>query len=211
MTPKFFYFDMGNVLLNFSHERACRQIAEVFRAAGGACEAGEVRQFVFESDLEDLYETGRVTAAEFHERLCERFGARPALADVERAAGEIFEVNAAIKPIVAALLHTRRRLGVLSNTNEVHWRIVTDGRYGLMRDAFSMHALSFEIGAMKPDAAIFERAAELAGVAPREIFYVDDIPGHVAAARKVGFDAVQYTTAAALAEELRGRGVGINL
>lgn len=211
MTPKFFYFDMGNVLLNFSHERACRQIAELFRAAGGTCQADDVRTFVFESDLEDQSETGRVTTAELYERLCRQFGARPALGEVERAAGEIFEVNATIKPIVAALLHTRRRLGVLSNTNEVHWRTVTDGRYGLLRDAFSVYALSFEIGAMKPDATIFVRAAELAGVAPREIFYVDDIPGHVAAARQVGFDAVQYTTAAALAGELRQRGVGMNL
>ena len=29
MPPKFIYFDLGNVLLNFSDERACRQMAAV--------------------------------------------------------------------------------------------------------------------------------------------------------------------------------------
>ena len=53
-------------------------------------------------------------------------------------------------------------------------------------------------------------AAEMAGCQPQEIFFADDIPGHVAGARAVGFDAVQFTSAAALAEDLRARGIQFN-
>ena len=70
--------------------------------------------------------------------------------------------------------------------------------------------MSFEIGALKPDAAIFCKAVELAGCRPEEVFYVDDIAGHVAGARAVGFDAVQYTTTLELVRELRNRGVEFN-
>ena len=41
-------------------------------------------------------------------------------------------------------------------------------------------------------------------------FYVDDIAGHVAGARSVGFDAVQYTSTDALVAQLRERGVAFN-
>lgn len=73
-----------------------------------------------------------------------------------------------------------------------------------------MYALSFEIGAAKPDAAIFCKAAELADCRPDEIFYADDIPGHVAGARAVGFDAVVYESPARIVEELRKRRVEFN-
>ena len=57
---------------------------------------------------------------------------------------------------------------------------------------------------------VFTRAAELAGVAPGDIFYCDDIAANVAAARRVGYDAVQYTDTAALVAEIRKRGVRFN-
>ena len=45
---------------------------------------------------------------------------------------------------------------------------------------------------------------------PQEIFYCDDLPANVAAARRVGFDAVQYTETPELVAELRSRGVRFN-
>ena len=74
-----------------------------------------------------------------------------------------------------------------------------------------MLALSFRLGTMKPRPEIFEKAAELAGVPPRDIFYTDDRPEHVAAARQAGYDAVQYTTTPELLTELRRRGIAMNV
>jgi FMN phosphatase YigB (HAD superfamily) len=102
------------------------------------------------------------------------------------------------------------RLGLLSNICELHWNYVSDGRFGLLRETFETVALSYQLKAMKPDAKIYLKAAELAGVAPQEIFYVDDIAGHVEGARAVGVDAVQYTTTPALVTELRRRGLEFN-
>ena len=67
--------------------------------------------------------------------------------------------------------------------------------------------MSFEIGAVKPDADIFRKAAQLAGCQPQEVFYTDDIPGHVAGTQSAGLDAVVYTSTPELVEELRKRGV----
>lgn len=99
-------------------------------------------------------------------------------------------------------------MGILSNTFHTHWEYCLS-HYRLLA-GFGVHALSYRMGLAKPDPAIFLAAAELAGVRPEEIFFVDDIAEHVTSARTVGFDAVQFTTTAALASELRARGVRFN-
>ena len=100
------------------------------------------------------------------------------------------------------------RLGVLSNTCAAHWNYCLP-RYTLLRK-FEVYALSFEIGAMKPDPTTYRAAADLAGAAPEEIFFTDDRPENVEAALAAGYDAVPFTTAARLADDLRRRGVEFN-
>ena len=41
--PKFLYFDLGRVLLHFSIERMCRQMADVAGIEPGAVRVGAVR------------------------------------------------------------------------------------------------------------------------------------------------------------------------
>jgi HAD superfamily hydrolase (TIGR01549 family) len=107
---------------------------------------------------------------------------------------------------VGQLYQTGYRLGILSNTCDGHWNYFLP-RYCVLRDFFSVYALSYEIGAMKPAAAIFSKAAEIAGCRPEEIFYTDDIPGNVDGARSAGIDAVVYRSTRELVTELRKRGV----
>ena len=111
---------------------------------------------------------------------------------------------------MAALDSAGYRLGILSNTCPSHWNWCATGRYTLIVRAFSVYALSYELGACKPSAEIFAGAAHLAGVKPQEIFFIDDVAGHVAGAKAAGFDAVQYTTTGQLVADLRGRGLEFN-
>jgi HAD superfamily hydrolase (TIGR01509 family) len=205
MAIEFIYFDLGNVLLNFDHERACQQIAEVAETT-----SERIREIVFDSGLEWQYEAGKISSREFYEAVCEALGSRPDYDRMARAGSDIFKINGPAKAVFGKLVANRRRVGVLSNTNEMHWSFVTSGRFTMIPEDFEVTALSYEIGAIKPDPKIFTAAAELAGVAPKEIFFTDDMPGHVEAACAAGFDAVQFTTATKLAEDLRQRGVRLN-
>ncbi|MCH8924440.1 MAG: HAD family phosphatase [Planctomycetes bacterium] len=204
MPPKFIYFDMGNVLLYFDHHRAARQMAEV----AGMTEA-EVWQIVFGGDLQGRFERGEMTPREFFDEFCGLSGKRPDFDALERAGSDIFWPNWSIFSLVIQLRSAGNRVGVLSNTSRSHWEYCV-GRYRLIETGFEQYALSFEIGAMKPDAAIYRAAAELAGVEPAEIFFTDDTAGHVAAARAAGFDAVQFIDTRKLVDELRQRGVKLN-
>ena len=205
MAVKFLYFDLGNVLLLFDQHKACRQMAEV---AGVSEET--VRNVIFETDLSRRYELGNVTSRDFYEEFCEKTGTRADYDALCLAGSAMFDVNVTARAVLAGVVAAGFRLGLLSNTNEMHWNYFTDGRYGMIPDAFEVCVLSFQVHAMKPDPAIYEKAAEMAGVEPKEIFYVDDIAGHVEAARAVGFDAVQYTTTPKLVDDLRERGVRFN-
>jgi len=112
-----------------------------------------------------------------------------------------------VAAIVARLELARQRLGILSNTNEAHWQFVSGGRFELLCHGWEQFALSFQLRALKPHAEVYRRAAELAAVEPAKIFFVDDRPENVAGALQAGFDAVPFTTAARLAEDLAQRGV----
>jgi FMN phosphatase YigB (HAD superfamily) len=202
--PKFLYFDLGKVLLDFSVEQMCAQVGV---AAG--IDPARVADAIYNGGLQAAYESGRISTHQFYDGFCARTGTRPEYADLLRAFSDIFTPKPAMWPLVARLARAGHRLGILSNTCEAHWEHCR-GRYALLREDFSVYALSFQVAAMKPAAAIFQRAAELAGCRPEEIFYTDDMPGHVAGAQAVGFDAVVFTSAEELAEELCRRGVRID-
>lgn len=204
MQPKFLYFDLGKVLVDFSHEQMLRQMGSV---AGIREEA--VRAALSGGGLMRQHEAGRVSSREFYEAFCTATGSRPSYGTLVAAAAEIFSLNLPMLPVVAQLREAGYAMGILSNTCEIHWQYCCR-QYRIVAEEFDTYALSFRVGALKPEAAIFRAAAELAGHRPEEIFFVDDLAEHVAGARAVGFDAVQYTTAAALAAELRQRGIQFN-
>ena len=204
MPPKFLYFDLGKVLVDFDVNQMFRQIGQV-----AGVDPARVEEVVFEDGLQGQYETGKISGPEFYEAFCQRTGTRPDYDALRRAGSEIFQLNLSILPVLTHLCHARCRLGILSNTCESHWEYCTHS-YRIIAELFTVPALSYQIGAAKPDAAIFHAAAELAGVPPQEIFYVDDYADHVAGAKAVGFDAVQYASTPQFVADLRARGIRFN-
>jgi len=203
MRPKFIYFDLGKVLVDFDVGRMYRQIGEVV-----GIDPARVREVLFDGGLQKEYELGEISDQEFYEAFLKAIATanRPDFYTLLRAASDIFELNVAMLPLVAHLERVGHRLGILSNTCRGHWEHCLR-RFRILAESFPVRALSYRIHAAKPDRAMFDAAAELAGVRPEEIFFTDDIAGHVAGARAAGFDAVQYTSPHELAAELRNRGI----
>jgi len=202
-TPKFIYFDLGNVLLFFSHELACENVAKLTGLT-----ADTVRQVVFDSGLAWGYEDGTQSEEEFHQRFCDATARKPQLKEFIYAYSDIFTLNEPMVGLVQRLSDDGARLGILSNTSPGHWHLVTDGRYPfLCTEFFEVFGLSFELGCLKPKPEIYVKAAKLAGVDPHEIFFTDDRQDHVVAAQSAGFDAVQFVDYGQLMGELKSRSV----
>jgi glucose-1-phosphatase len=206
MPPRFLYFDMGNVLLSFSHERMCSQMAAV---AGVDAEA--VRRVLFDEtpelrSLQWQFERGELDTEAVYEAFCNAIGSRPERAALYAAASDMFAELPESVALVRRLHAAGNRLGVLSNTNPVDFEFARE-RFSFLRDCFELAVVSYEAREMKPHRAIYEHAARIAGTAPHEVFFTDDREDNVVGAIEAGFDAVQFTSAAKLADDLRARGV----
>jgi putative hydrolase of the HAD superfamily len=181
-----------------------RQMAEV-----SGIRPEQVEAVVFASGLQRDYETGKISSRDFYEQYCRESGARPPFDGLLRAASEIFTLNHSMVGVAAWLQQSGWPLGILSNTCECHWDYCMK-QYPALSQIFSTRITSYQVGFAKPDAKIFEAAAERAGHPPEELFFVDDISGHVAGAKAAGIDAVQYTTTRKFVEDLRKRGLKFN-
>jgi HAD superfamily hydrolase (TIGR01509 family) len=204
----FLYFDMGNVLLFFSHERMAAQMAAVVGIA-----PQRAWQILFAGNLGIRHEEGRISEDEFFEEFC-RTASVPNIPAIDRtaleqAASDIFTLHVPLVAITGRLHAAGYRLGILSNTNRSHWRFVSS-RFSYLNTMFHVHAMSFDIHQMKPDPFIYGEAARLAGVQPGDVFFTDDRPENVAGARAAGFDAVLFTTPPDLLRQLQSRGITVN-
>ena len=205
--PSFLYFDLGNVLVSFCHDRMITQLAQV---AGSTQE--HVRRVLTSEDsprtsLQWGLEKGDLDEQDFHDRLAQGVGDTLPRSDAELAFNDIFDRIDASLELVTRLNSAGHRLGVLSNTNALHWSFLTDGRIPELNEAFELHVTSFAARAVKPDAEIYRHAAERAAVEPGEIFFTDDRADNVEGAREFGFDAVLFTSTAQLESDLQSRGI----
>lgn len=197
-----FLFDMGNVLVHFSHERMCRQIAEVCGVSTDV-----VRKSLLSEGLQWDFERGRMSEEDFLKLCCRDFQATktPSLEEFVHAASDIFTLNASLMPVLNALKRQGHRLVLISNTSVSHFEFVKRTFDVLAK--FDDFVLSFEVGALKPDREIYIAAAQKIGCLPEECLYTDDIQAYMEAGRDFGFQAEVFTTTEKFVDDLRKRGV----
>lgn len=85
----------------------------------------------------------------------------------------------------------QRRTGILSNSGpgaREHERL--HGFEEITDDIVYSH----EVGLVKPDPRIYALTAERLDVRPHEVLFLDDVEGHVSAARAAGWHAVLHTS-----------------
>ena len=109
-------------------------------------------------------------------------------------------------PSSIELVHRLRAAGygVHLGTNQEQYRAAymrTELGYD---DLFDVSCYSWELGAVKTEAAYFERAVAMIGAAPAEIVFVDDRLENVETARSAGLGAVHWTFTEGL-EQLESR------
>jgi len=206
MTPRFIYLDMGNVIVNFDRERAVRNVS----AACGAA-SDRVREVLAADSLSGALERGEIDWEAFHAEFSRRTGTRSDPSELALAYSDMFELSVGMIPVIAGLERARCRRGILSNTCGVHWEHLLARGFGVLPGTFEILAFSHELGVAKPDRAIFDRAQALAGVEPEAIFFSDDLPAHVDAARQAGWDAELFTGPVALVRSLEARGIDLGL
>ena len=195
-------FDMGNVLVHFSHELMCNQMAALCGKTGE-----EVRSLLIDSGLQWDFERGQLTEAEFHARFCDVTETNVAFHALRKAGSDIFQLNTPIVPVLDRLRELDIRLVLLSNTSVSHFEFIQE-RFDVL-DRFDDFVVSYRVGAIKPERAIFEAAISAIECKPGECFYTDDIAEYVSIGRQFGFQADVFTDVAALTGNFEHRGIAV--
>jgi putative hydrolase of the HAD superfamily len=191
---------MGNVLVHFSHETMCAQM-------GALCglSAADVWPLLLTGGLQWEFERGRLTEDEFFRKFQEEVNCRLDADALRHAACDIFHLNEPIVPILKALKSSGRRLVLLSNTCVSHFEFIQE-RFGVLQ-LFDDFVVSYRVGSIKPEPAIFEAALKAVRCEPAECFYTDDIAAYVNRARTFGLHAEVFTDADTLTAQLAELGV----
>lgn len=186
---EFVYFDLGNVLLSFDPLLACRNLANRFEIT-----VQQAQGAVYDSRLQNRFEQGEISAEQFALSLRQQLGRSEAAmptADVLEAISDMFTPIESMRGVLGKVRQSGCRVGLLSNTCHAHWDWITRQKYSVMDFSFEVTILSFQIGSMKPDDAIYQAAEQAARVPVDQILFLDDKQENIEAAINRDWKAVQ--------------------
>src|SRR6185295_3876632 len=165
--PSIVVFDLGKVLVDFDYSIAAKKIA-----AKTQLPWAKVKEHFDHSPLLYRYETGLMTRQEFYDEACRATSFSGTLDDFSGYFADIFWEIPAMIEAHAALRNRGIPTYIFSNTNDL---AVTHIRRNFPFFAnFDGHILSYEVGAMKPDAKIYEALEKMSGKRGADILYLDD-------------------------------------
>ncbi len=191
-------FDLGRVLIDLDFDAFPRLLGFERSHASPSVKSSIER-------LAIQYETGKITTEQFFNSLDEILHHKFRREELLSAWNAIIgEENSAIAPIVDAV-QLRYRTAILSNTSPTHFQKALDTSPILRK--FSKHYLSYEIGAMKPELAVYRHVIENLNVDPSTILFIDDISENIIAAQRCGMVGILFTDPLRLRGELESRSI----
>lgn len=194
-------FDFGGVVSAFDINIFLRRIEPYSALRFDALRSGVYPEAARQARL---YETGLIDSMEFYRRITGIARLEMPVEEFTRAYCDIFSPIPSTLELICAL-KPHYRLALLSNTSEWHFE------YGIkpveVFPLFETVTLSYVVGAMKPDRAMYDDAIRKLGLPAASCVYIDDLPENVAAAEDTGMAAVHYTTHGEVTAALRRFGL----
>lgn len=196
---KTLFFDIGGVIIFFSHQKMCQQMADLLEMP-----FHQVYDFLLHPDICYNYELGHISSEELHQRV-NQLGGKPChYLDFLQALSHIFEPNQLIFPLIEELKQQKIQLALLSNTCEPHYNYLVS-HYPIFQ-LFDFRILSHEVHLRKPDPKIYQRALWQAKTTEENSFYIDDVEANVLAAQKLKIPCQVYHSVDKLKTTLKDYG-----
>lgn len=191
-------FDLGQVIVTFDHMDLCRRASEC-----SPHPPEEVFERMFGSGLVFRFETGALSPEDFYREASTLLGMHITLERFKLLWNAIFTLNIETAAIIERLAHVKRVL--LSNTNCWHFEYCR-AHYPVL-GRFDACVLSCEVGACKPERAIFDAALARAETPAQQCLFIDDIELYTETARNMGIRSHTFTSAGRLETFLSGLGL----
>ena len=186
----FVYFDLGNILVSFDPKVACQNVSDLFQVPIERAQA-----VVYDSGLEVQYELGKLSDEEIFSAVKKELGVdaydETTQSQFLQSIADMFQPIESMPGVIDQVRSTGHQVGILSNTCPAHWHWIRDRTWPVASIEFDQVILSYEVGAMKPDPAIYAAAEQAAGLDAGQIVFIDDREENVAAAQSRGWNAAQ--------------------
>jgi putative hydrolase of the HAD superfamily len=183
---KIVVFDLGKVLVDFDYSLAGQRIAAQSRVG-----PAEVQAYLDHSPLLYRYETGLMTRREFFEAVRRYTGFTGDLVTFGNFFADIFTEMPAMTALHAALRRNEVATYIFSNTNDLAIEHIR--RAFPFFANFDGYIFSYEIGAMKPTAKIYEALEAMSGKRGADIVYLDDREENIVAGAARGWQTILQT------------------
>jgi len=190
-------FDFGQVIGFFDHGRAMEKLTPFTDMS-----KQDMLAAIFGTELEDQFESARISEREFVCQLRELCRLQCDDATITGSVADIFWPNEELCALIPQLAK-RYHLVLGSNTNAIHARHFQRMFASTLRH-FDALIMSHEIGARKPKAAFFQHIIRVAQCSPERCLFIDDLHANVAGAKACGLRGTVYTSVEKLLEQLDG-------
>ena len=193
-------FDLGDVVASWDPSP---RLAEYARRSGLSTD--EVRRRLALGGFWEETDRGAYSTAGMHAQICERLGVAFTRDELLALQAMAFRIRPEVLRI-AEEVAARSRVGMLTN-NAPLLREATPKHFPELERIFAPILYSFQFGHTKPARALFDAVTKSLDLEPGEIVFIDDQARHVEAASAVGWDALQFESAAQLRRALGERGL----
>jgi putative hydrolase of the HAD superfamily len=202
---KVILLDLGNVLIDFDYNISAQRIAHFCGKP-----PKEIAGLFFDSEITALFEAGKIAPPDFFAKLKEMLGLKLSYAAFTPIWNEIFFLSAKNRSVYSLVnnLKSRYRVVLISNIDILHYEYLK--RYFPVFDIFDDLFLSYELGLVKPNPLIYQRALEALKAGPASVFYTDDRPDLVKSAQGLGIKSFVFNGFARLKSDLLSAGVSVN-
>jgi HAD superfamily hydrolase (TIGR01509 family) len=185
MKPAVLVFDLGKVLVDFDYSIAARRIARLCSTS-----ADPLTFFTQHASLLTSYELGNFTTQEFFNRIKAASGFSGTQAEFNSFFADIFTPIQPMIDLHGELRKARLPAYIFSNTNDLAVEHIRK-KFPFFSN-FDGYVLSYEHGAMKPSARLYEIVERSTGRKGGEIIYIDDRPENVEAGVARGWNGILH-------------------
>jgi glucose-1-phosphatase len=196
-------FDIGRVLVRVDVARAMSGLGQ-----GMGLAPEELWSAIGKDPHWPDWQEGRMTARDWHLHLAKRLGGSLTFEQFTEVWNRALDSNPIQDDDFLEKLSKRYRLALLSNTDPIHVAHM-EGTYDFMRH-FPNRLYSCAVGASKPNPLIFREALRACKVNAEEAVYIDDVPGYVEAARRLGMTGIVFRSPEQLQADLKMTGVEVD-
>lgn len=188
-------FDLGNVLLPFDYNIAIKKLNNIETGLGEKF----ISYYNNNYDFHRAFEKDEICEKDFIDKLLNVLNNKLKAEQFKIIFSSVFKENKYVSALLPKLKE-KYKLVLLSNTNSIHkeygWKDYDFLKY------FDKLILSHEVQSVKPEEKIYKCVEDFTQLPPNSHLFIDDIEEYAEAAKKLGWDAIQFVGYENLVEEL---------